>query len=160
MLKQHLIILTVKAPGDWTDFCTHLRSSSRSLCSLHLYHLHTDPHLANFQITLSAFLPANIPARPPLGERQFAPATPPIRQFSFKWICFASAYFLLYIFQGCGFYWSLLSQGCWWLDGGTQQKLLGLRMAVRPAGSAVLGFERCQAQQIHRSPASLSENAC
>lgn len=127
-----------------------------------------NPHLANYSDLpncrdhpKASYSECNIPSFPALWrDIQHAPPTPLIGQFSFKWACFASTHFFPHIFQCCGFYWSLSSQGCWCLNRGTQQQLVGLLMVVSPAGCSVLGFEWCQAQQLPCSPTALSEDAC
>lgn len=172
-------------PCDWTDVCTYFNSSSLILLCLSVSdtehmctHTHIqmqthsgfrlNPHLANYSDLpncrdhpKASYSECNIPSFPALWrDIQHAPPTPLIGQFSFKWACFASTHFFPHIFQGCGFYWSLSSQGCWCLDWGTQQQLVGLLMVVSPAGCSVLGFEWCQAQQLPCSPTALSEDAC
>lgn len=174
-----LIILTVKLPM-WLNRCLHLRRFCSAfppfLSASLLWYRHTrGPSLGVEQtliwpITLTfqsadhpkaSYSECNIPAFLALWrDIQHAPPTPLIGQFSFKWACFASTHFFPHIFQGCGFYWSLSSQGCWCLGWGTQQQLVGLLMVVSPAGCSVLGFEWCQAQQLPCSPTALAEDAC
>lgn len=178
-----LIILAVKLPV-WLNRCLHLLQFFMAVPSLPpflcvfllLRYRHTCgdtlglewtliwPITLTFQIAdhpKASYSECSIPSFPALWrDIQHAPPTPLIGQFSFKWACFASTHFFPHIFQGCGFYWSLSSQGCWCLDWGTQQQLVGLLMVVSPAGCSVLGFEWCQAQQLPCSPTALSEDAC
>lgn len=181
-----LIIFAVKLPVR-LNRCLHLLQSVIAfffsfyflLLLLWFRHVHTNAHMQThlglawtlirpitltFQIAdhpKASYSECTIPPFSALWrDIQHAPPTPLIGQFSFKWACFASTHFFLHIFQGCGFYWSLSSQGCWCLDWGTQQQLVGLLMVVSPAGCSVLSFEWCQAQQLPCSPTALSEDDC
>lgn len=153
-------------------FCISSSAGYRHTCTHNHMQMHAgfreNPHLANYS-DLPNCRPSksllqcvyNIPSFPALWrDFQHAPLTPLIGQFSFKWACFASTHFFPHIFQGCGFYWSLSSQGCWCLDRGTQQQLVGLLTVVSPAGCSVLGFVWCQAQQLPGSPTAPSVDAC
>lgn len=183
-----LIILAVKLPM-WLNRCLYLLRFFITFPSLHACfphlslplvqpHMHTDMHTHTLGLEWTLIWPITltfqIADHPKASysecsilsfsalwrDIQHAPPTPLIGQFSFKWACFASTHFFTHIFQGCGFYWLLSSQGCWCQDWGTQQQLVGLLMVVSPAGCSVLGFEWCQAQQLPRSPTALSEDAC
>lgn len=179
------IIIAVKLPM-WLNRCLHLLQYLIDFSSLLLFPwyrqntvcAHTqmwvhsgfclNPHLANYSDLpncrdhpKASYSERNTPSSAALWrDIQHASPTPLIGQFRFKWACFASTHFFPHIFQCCGFYWLLSSRGCWCLDWGTQQQLVGLLMVVRPAGCSVLGFEWCQAQQLPRSPTALSEDAC